>query len=234
MNRESNKFILIFASIMVVIVALVLSLAHEALKDTQNSNVEIDKKLQILRSININATNKEAEAEYDKLITDVFAVDIDGNKTAALPAEVFDIDMKEELAKPVQDRQYPVYAATIDNETKYIMALAGKGLWGDIWGYVSVNADGNTIYGADFGHAGETPGLGAEIATPAFSGQFAGKHLYQDGKFLSVAVVKKGKTDAERDYVDGISGGTLTGKGLDKMLFDSLEGYDNFLKKLKQ
>jgi Na+-transporting NADH:ubiquinone oxidoreductase subunit C len=220
---------------MVVIVALVLSLAHEALKDTQNSNIEIDKKLQILHSINVNSTNNEAKAEYDKLITGVFAVDIDGNKIAGFKEEeVFNIDMKAELAKPDRDRKYPVFAATIDNETKYVMALAGKGLWGDIWGYVSVNADGNTIYGADFGHAGETPGLGAEIATKPFSEQFIGKHLFKNGQFYSVAVVKKGKADAERDYVDGISGGTLTGKGLDKMLFDSLEGYGHFLKKLEQ
>jgi Na+-transporting NADH:ubiquinone oxidoreductase subunit C len=234
MNRESNKYILIFASIMVIIVALALSLVHETLKDTQTGNIEIDKKLQILRSINVNAANEAAKVEYDKLITDVFAIDIDGNKTSDSEDEVFAIDMKAELAKPVQERKYPVFTATINGKTKYIMALAGKGLWGDIWGYVSVNADGNTIYGADFGHAGETPGLGAEIALPAFGSQFIGKHLFQNEKFYSIAVVKHGKTDSERDYVDGISGGTLTGNGLDAMLFNSLEGYSVFLKKLEQ
>jgi Na+-transporting NADH:ubiquinone oxidoreductase subunit C len=234
MNRESNKFILIFASIIVVIVALALSLAHEALKDTQNRNVEIDKKLQILRSIHVNVSAKDAEKEYARLITAVFAVDTGGNKKADTPEAVFGIDMKTELAKPAEERRYPVFVAVIDGATKYVMALAGKGLWGDIWGYVSVNADGNTIYGADFSHAGETPGLGAEITNPLLSGQFAGKHLFRDGEFRSVAVVKKGKADVSRDYVDGISGGTLTGKGLDRALLNSLEGYSNFLKKIEQ
>ncbi|GAB6012120.1 NADH:ubiquinone reductase (Na(+)-transporting) subunit C [Viscerimonas tarda] len=234
MNRESNKFILIFASIMVIIVALVLSVAHELLKDKQNENVEIDKISQILRSINVKTTNDEAVATYNKLISDVYLIDSEGNKTAESKEVAFDTNLRAELAKPEKDRKYPVFVATIDGDTKYIMPLAGKGLWGDLWGYVAVNSDGNTIYGADFSHAGETPGLGAEIATPAFSSRFIGKQLFKAGEFQSVAIVKKGKTTADRDYVDGISGGTLTGKGVEQMLSGSLEGYSHFLKKLVQ
>lgn len=112
--------------------------------------------------------------------------------------------------------------------------MSGAGLWGAIWGYLAVEDDGSTIYGADFGHAGETPGLGAEIAQSAFGNQFVGKEIIKNGNFLSVAVVKPGQTDSRRDYVDGISGGTITSQGVDKMLLNSVGEYENFLMKLNR
>ena len=109
------------------------------------------------------------------------------------------------------------------------MALHGAGLWGPIWGYISVDADKNTVYGTDFSHASETPGLGAEITKPAFSGQFAGKQLFKGNEFKSIAVVKKGKSADGQDYVDGISGGTITSQGVSAMLYNSLNSYVQFL-----
>ncbi len=109
------------------------------------------------------------------------------------------------------------------------MALHGAGLWGPLWGYISVDSDKNTIYGADFSHQGETPGLGAEISKPAFSNKFKGKKIFMSGEFKSVAVVKPGKSVAGQDYVDGISGGTITSQGVSAMLFDSLSGYVKYL-----
>ncbi|MDR0749112.1 MAG: NADH:ubiquinone reductase (Na(+)-transporting) subunit C, partial [Tannerellaceae bacterium] len=134
-----------------------------------------------------------------------------------------------DVVKAFGQHTYPVFVARVDGQIKYIMALSGAGLWGPLWGYVSVNDDRNTIYGADFSHAGETPGLGAEIIMPSFSGQFAGKHIFAKGEFKSVAIVKPGKSAAGQDYVDGISGGTITSQGVDKMIFDSLQGYVRFL-----
>jgi Na+-transporting NADH:ubiquinone oxidoreductase subunit C len=87
----------------------------------------------------------------------------------------------------------------------------------------------DTVYGTDFSHEGETPGLGAEITKPAFSNQFKGKNLFRDGEFKSIAVVKAGKSAEGQDYVDGISGGTITSTGVSHMLFDSLSGYVKFL-----
>lgn len=109
------------------------------------------------------------------------------------------------------------------------MALHGAGLWGPLWGYLSVDGDKNTVYGADFSHQGETPGLGAEISKPEFSNEFKGKKLFVDGTFKSIAIVKPGKSVAGQDYVDGISGGTITSNGVGAMLFDSLSGYVKFL-----
>ena len=119
-----------------------------------------------------------------------------------------------------------------DGATKYVLPLAGMGLWGPIWGYVAIDSDGTTIYGAFFDHQGETPGLGAEITKPAFTDQFEGKEIFKSGQFLPVEVVKKGmKPEGDADYVDGISGGTITSKGVSAMLGDCLSPYRTYLEK---
>lgn len=111
--------------------------------------------------------------------------------------------------------------------------MYGAGLWGPIWGYVSVDADGSMIYGAYFAHQGETPGLGAEIEKQAFSGRFIGKHLLKDGAFYPVEVVKRGLAPrGSNDYVDGVSGGTITSKGVSAMIDNCLSPYSAFLKEL--
>lgn len=232
MNRDSNKYTIIFATIMVIVVALVLSLTHEALKGTQAKNQDMDKMAQILRSINVQTQGSKAEAEFEKLITDMYMIDEEGNKIPDSRDIAFDANLKVEMSKPLNERQYPVYVAEIDGSTKYIMALWGAGLWGPMWGYISVDGDGNTIFGADFDHDSETPGLGAEVSHSWFSDEFKGKHLFKEDRFKSIAVVKPGQTKSDQDYVDGISGGTITSHGVDQMLFNSLSGYKNFLIKI--
>jgi Na+-transporting NADH:ubiquinone oxidoreductase subunit C len=207
---------------MVVLVAVILAFASQSLKSFQKENEENDKRQQILRSINVQVPAKEAKAVFNELIEDSFLINEQGEKTEG---DAFASD----VVKAFAGKTYPVFVARIEGETKYILALSGAGLWGALWGYVSVNDDRNTIYGADFSHAGETPGLGAEIAAPSFSRQFAGKHVFMNGEFKSVAIVKPGKSVAGQDYVDGISGGTITSQGVHKMIFDSLSGYVHFL-----
>ena len=113
------------------------------------------------------------------------------------------------------------------------MPMYGAGIWGPILGYISVEEDGSTIYGAYFAHQGETPGLGAEIEKPAFTGQFAGKTLIKDSIFVPVTVVKAGQHPAgNADYVDGVSGGTITSKGVAAMLDNCLLPYKAFLESL--
>jgi Na+-transporting NADH:ubiquinone oxidoreductase subunit C len=110
----------------------------------------------------------------------------------------------------------------------------GAGLWGPIWGYLSIDADGKTIYGAYFAHQGETPGLGAEIEKPAFSSRFEGKQLFKDGRFIPIEVVKAGQRPAneEADYVDGVSGGTITSKGVSAMIGNCLTTYKAFFESI--
>jgi Na+-transporting NADH:ubiquinone oxidoreductase subunit C len=207
---------------MVVLVAVILAFTSQSLKSFQKENEENDKRLQILRSINVRVSADEAKATFSSLIEESFLVNESGER---VEGDAFASDVVKAFAQ----KTYPVFVARVDGQTKYILALSGAGLWGPLWGYISVNDDRNTIFGADFSHAGETPGLGAEIVTPAFSGKFAGKHVFVNGEFKSVAIVKPGKSAIGQDYVDGISGGTITSQGVDKMLFDSLQGYVHFL-----
>ena len=216
MNRDSNVYTVVYASVMVLLVAVVLAFTSQSLRSFQKKNEDNDKRQQILRSINVSVPANEAEAKYNELIKESFLVNENGEKV-------------EGDAFSATPEQHPVFVASVDGKTKYIMALSGAGLWGPLWGYLSVDNDKNTIFGTDFSHQGETPGLGAEIAKPAFSNEFKGKKLFVNGEFKSVAIVKPGKSVAGQDYVDGISGGTITSQGVDHMLFNSLNGYVKFL-----
>ena len=219
MNRDSNVYTVVYASVMVVLVAVLLAFTSQSLRKFQKANEDNDKRQQILRSINVSVSASEAETKYNELITDAFLVNANGEKVGDAAAAF----------AGTEENAYPVFVATVDGQTKYIMALHGAGLWGPLWRYISVDSDKNTIFGTDFSHKGETPGLGAEITKPAFSSQFAGKQIFKNGDFKSVAVVKPGKSVAGQDYVDGISGGTITSQGVDAMLSSSLSSYVKFL-----
>ncbi|KUK78584.1 MAG: NADH:ubiquinone oxidoreductase, Na translocating, C subunit [Proteiniphilum acetatigenes] len=217
---------------MVIIVALGLAFTHQALSERQTANVNIDKMQQILRSLNMDVSPAEAQQKYDELVKNAYLITLEGEKVEGSEGTspndpAFSTELDDERAAGL-----PVYEAEVDGSVKYIIPMQGTGLWGPIWGYLAVEADGSTIYGAEFGHQGETPGLGAEIATPSFRKQFTGKELIKEGSFRSVAVVKSGQTAAGRDYVDGISGGTITSKGVDAMLLNSVGKYSKFLMNL--
>lgn len=212
---------------MVILVALILAFTSQVLRPQQAKNEAIDKMRQILTSINIESTNATAESLYNEFITDAYVVNHRGEK---VDGNAFDTELVNELRKSEEERVYPVLEATIDGQKKYILSLRGAGLWGPLWGFICLNEDKSSIYGASFGHEGETPGLGAEIDKPFFAKEFVGKKIFNpEGTFTSVAIVKPGRTDNNRDYVDGISGGTITSQGVEAMLFSSLEAYKPFL-----
>jgi Na+-transporting NADH:ubiquinone oxidoreductase subunit C len=229
MNKESNSYTLIYAVITVIVVALLLAFTSQLLRPKQAQNEAIDKIRQILSSIHVASTNANAEQLYKEYITDTYLVNAQGEK---VQGDAFKTELAEELAKPEAERHYPVFEARIDGHINYILCMRGAGLWGPIWGYISLNEDKNTVYGASFGHEGETPGLGAEIERPEFGKKFVGKKFFNSsGAFTSIAVVKAGKTAQGQDYVDGISGGTITSQGVDVMLKASIGAYEPFLKK---
>ncbi|HQB77581.1 MAG TPA: NADH:ubiquinone reductase (Na(+)-transporting) subunit C [Tenuifilaceae bacterium] len=237
--KQSNLYIFVYASVMVVVVAAVLALASTSLRPAQQKNIDTEKRLDILKSVGAAAEVASAPSkdlyvseEYGKTIVDQYAVNVKGEKVDGV--DVFRLDLKVELDKPADQRVLPVYVANLsDGSTKYILPIRGRGLWGPIWGYISLNDDFNTIYGATFAHKAETPGLGAEISTPKFQEQFKGKTIFKDGKFVSVTVIKPGSAPLSDHTVDAISGGTITSKGLEAMLFDCLSGYQEFFKNQK-
>ncbi len=182
MNKESNRYIFIYSSVMVVVVAILLAVAALGLKPYQDKNVEIEKKLSILKAVgksiptDVANKNKWVEEQYAKYIVKSYVIDSIGELRTGIDA--FNVDMKAEVSKKGSDRNLPIFEFRNDDSTNlYIIPLRGKGLWGPIWGYVALEKDFNTISGSTFDHQGETPGLGAEINTPEFQAQFKGKQL---------------------------------------------------------
>ncbi len=233
MNRQSNTYTIIYAIILVVVVGVMLSVVYQALRPQQIENIENDTKRQILAAALISPAQGESVSDlYSKHITESYIVNTKGEKTAP-DVNPFDVNVSLEVKKPEAERLLPVFVCSTDAGTKYIVPVYGAGLWGPIWGYIAMDANGDSIYGAYFAHQGETPGLGAEIEKPAFSDQFKGKDIFSNsGEFQSVKVVKNGQEPAEGAYVHAISGGTITSQGVQKMLMNSLQPYTEFFKRL--
>ena len=208
--------------VIITIVSLLLSITSGSLRSFQEDNVRLDTKKQILNSLPGIELGEDAAATYAATIKEYNMLDAEGNVVKSLDP-VADFDIKAE------EGQFPMYVAEVNGETKYILPMNGAGLWGAIWGYMALNDDRNTVFGVFFNHAGETPGLGAEIVTEKFRKPFIGKELLKNGKFASIAIEKAGTKVEGRDQVDAISGGTITSKGVEAMLSSSLVNYENFL-----
>ena len=233
MNKQSNSYTILYIIVLVLVVGSALALTAMALKPRQQENADADKKRQILASVHVVAEASEIASTFDKYVTDQFIVNEKGER---IGDNAFAVNVANQSKESAAERQLPVYVCTMpgDGATKYILPVYGAGLWGPIWGYVALDADGSTVFGAYFAHQGETPGLGAEIEKPAFSDQFEGKQMFKDGRFLPVTVVKAGqKPLGDEDYVDAVSGGTITSKGVAAMLSDCLSPYKNFLETLR-
>lgn len=234
MNKQSNIYTVIYATVLVIVVGVVLSVVYQALRPKQIENIQNDTKRQILAAARIIPSKGETVSQlFDKYITSSYIVDMQGQKVDQ-KVNAFDVNVGLESKKAADKRLLPVFECTTDNGVKYIIPVYGAGLWGPIWGYVAFDNNGDTIYGAYFAHQGETPGLGAEIEKPAFCDQFEGKNIFSStGTFTSVAVSKLGKEPQGQAWVHAVSGGTITSQGVQKMLFDSLEPYTAFFKSLK-
>ena len=201
LNTNSNAYIIIYSAILVVIVAFLLAFVFQALKPMQDANVALDIKKQILYSLNIrNLDGAEAEAKYAEVV-------------------------KEEAQKD----GLTYFNVEVDGQKKYVFPLKGMGLWGGISGFISVDDDLNTIYGAYFNHESETAGLGAEIKdSQAWQEKFQGKKIADESGNIAIAVVKKVENPASQ--VDCVTGATLTSNGVSDMLRDGLKQYVELLK----
>ncbi|MDP3436259.1 MAG: NADH:ubiquinone reductase (Na(+)-transporting) subunit C [Bacteroidales bacterium] len=211
MDTNKNLYTILYATGMVVVVAVVLAFASSLLKERQQRNVEIERKQMILRSVHLAADantveDKDSyiEQEYAKYITDSSITE--------------------------GEKQLTLYICKIESgERFYILPLHGVGLWGPVWGYISLKGDFNSVYGATFDHKSETPGLGAEISTNEFSNQFENKRIFDEkGDYVSVQVVKGGAKEGNYHQVDAISGGTITSKAVEDMLLKNIREYMNF------
>ena len=202
LNTNSNIYTFVYMTVVVIIVAVLLAVVSQALAPKQQANILLDKQKQILGALKVDYTNAD-------------------------PAEVYYTLVQDTLNYGEQE----VYVANLNGAVKYILPLSGKGLWGGIGGYLALDEDQNTIYGVNFNHESETPGLGAKIVELPFREQFEGKHIRNAaGEVVSVAVLKAGKHADGQEQVDAISGATITSSGVSTMLEVNLAEYAEFLK----
>lgn len=208
--REDTRT-LIFAATVCIVVSLLLSVTAAVLKPAQVANAKLDENKNIIKAFGIDISDKIAW-------------------TPEKIAETFENNISESTSDGLR-----IYAWTedgADKPSKYAFPIKGKGLWGDIYGYLSLQSDLETIAGISFYKHIETPGLGAEIEKAWFQNQFKGKILYDDGVPTEFSVVKGGQP--LNDYsVDGISGATLTGKGVQTFIRKDAATYADYFKQLK-
>ena len=201
MKRDinSNGYIFLYATVLVVVVAVLLTVTALWLQPFQDRNEKNEKRINILTAAGIPDVNaKNAALLFEKHCTDEFLLDENGN--------------------PTEDEGLPVFV--IDRQTS-VIPMKGNGLWGPISGYLAIAADGNTIVGANFDHKSETPGLGGEITTEKFQGQFTGKQIIDNGRIVPVEF-------------DAITGATKTSNGVKDMIDNTLKIYSGYLKKFSE
>ncbi len=252
MDKNSNAYIFIYASVMVVLVAVVLTSANLALKPLQEKNKQNEKMINLLSSIGVEADAKDAATLYGEHLVKEVVVDKDGNELSVYSngkfesgdIRAFNINLKTALKNIEKNNEYtlPLFVMQKDGKQYFVIPVYGKGLWGPIWGNIALESDKTTIFGVNFGHEGETPGLGAQIATPptegkiVFSDEFKNKKIFDEsGEFTSVKVIKGGVASQNIvkpiHGVDAISGSTLTSNGVSNMIHDCLINYINYFKK---
>ena len=229
MDRNSNTYTFIFAIIMVVVVAAALAFTATTLKPLQAENVRQEKMQNILSTIGINVSRTEASEQFSDFVKEELALNFDG--TVNTEVDAFKIELMKETKKPSDKQAFPLYIAEKEGKKFYVIPLFGAGLWKEIWGYVALDEDKNTIVGASFDHAGETAGLGAEINQSWYEDQYIGKTILdENNNFVSVTAVKSGATADPKHSVDAISGGTITSDGVSDMLAERLGNYLPYFK----
>jgi Na+-transporting NADH:ubiquinone oxidoreductase subunit C len=213
---------ILFALLTAVVCSFLLTAASAGLKPFQAENVEVDQKKNILKAVGWIQEDKKYSHD---MIKKGYAASI--QEVRISPDGVI-VDEGESPEKIL-----PVYVYMKNGQiASYIIPINSRGLWGKIMGYLALRNDGSTIAGFTVYKHNETPGLGGEIEKRWFQKNFEGKKILdRDGSFVSISIAKGALSpsfpeDKRPNYVDGISGATLTGKYLTAGLKDTLLDYE--------
>ena len=219
---------IIFAAVLSIVCGSLLTLASTGLKEYQLKNIALDKQKNILKSVGLI---KEDKALSKDTIEELY--------TNSIRQMWVDFEGKIVPKQQKGTKDLPVYLHVKNgNIQSYIIPVDSRGLWGRISGYLALKKDGVTVSGFSVYNHSETPGLGGEIEKRWFQKNFAGKKIIDDrGKLVSVAIAKGRVADKipesrQKNFVDGISGATLTGKFLSEGLNLTLIEYTPLLKKI--
>lgn len=246
--QQSNAYIITFSIILTVVLGLLLSGTSQVLGPLQKKAEELDTRKQILGAVVPGESLKKMKANevldfYEKRISSI-VVDIQGNKVETAPDGSAMVAEKVNVGKnykmPAENRVFPVFIfhaeGNPDAVESYILPVYGAGLWDEIWGYVALKTDLNTIAGVTFSHKGETPGLGARITSADIQARYQGKEIFDETGALQAVSMQKGEGkdyDADKHKVDGMSGATITANGVNNMVKNYLQYYNAFLEKTK-
>jgi Na+-transporting NADH:ubiquinone oxidoreductase subunit C len=236
--QQSNLYIIIYSAVLTIVCGGLLALASEGLKEKQQFNIDMEQKKNILSTVITLKEGEDVNAVYAKRVK-AYVVDFQGEVKAGMQPK--DVNLAAEYKKTPDQRLLPVYEFRNESDstkTDYVvLPVFGYGLWNNIWGFLALQADLNTIQGVKFQHAGETPGLGARIETDQdVQDRYKGKQIYEQGKLVSVTMMKGEGLDYSDNphQVDGMSGATLTAKGVNNMLKDYLAAYTKYMEKNKK
>ena len=259
MDTNKNTYTVIYTIVLVAVVATILAVVSMGLKNRQQTNIKVEKQMNILNCAGLASDaktvadrNKYVQEEFDKYIAEAQIVNNEGEivenftekigdceafKVAA--ADQYDIMRKidgtmDQAAKDAlaKDLKLPVFICkNPDGSKNYILSGYGSGLWGPIWTYIAVKEDGK-IAGALFDHASETPGLGGEIVTDKFRSQFTDKAILENGEIIPITVVKGGNANAKANEINAISGATITSKAVQTMIANWMNYYKPYLQKI--
>ena len=225
---RSDAYTIVFTTIITVILGLGLSYTADSLRERQILNEELDIKKNILSVLGYKQdtpwTNEEVQSLYDSNINEI---------------RIDEVGLVLDEVDKSGNFSYTIYQSSENNKvTGYAIPIAGKGLWGTMYGYFAIEPDAETVKGITFYKHKETPGLGAEVDKDWFKNNFIGKKLTdKNGELVSIEVVKGyvSKTDPEALHkVDGISGATITGTGLTTFLKSDLEKYEPYFARVRR
>ena len=232
-NKNSTSYTISFAVVLVVICGGFLAFLSSSLKARQTANVKNEKRQYILSAAgayDISVLKKMEQSEIESIFNEAVDSKILDFNGKVVEGEAFDIDIVKEYKTTIgkeKARKYPLFVYKNQDDTKYVIPMAGNGLWGPVWGFIAINSDKNTIVDVVFDHKSETPGLGAKITDPSFTDLFTNspKHIVtKEGVYKGVNVVKGGVKNPEHE-INAIAGATITSKGVGKMLQEGFKPY---------
>ncbi|MCH7398649.1 NADH:ubiquinone reductase (Na(+)-transporting) subunit C [Belliella sp. DSM 107340] len=246
--QQSNGYIITFSVILTVVLGLLLSGTSQVLGPIQKKAQDLDNKKQILGAVmapeDLRAMSPEEVLEYYESRIASKVVDIEGNEVEkdsegnSIVAE--SVDVGKNYKKSPEDRLYPIFIyheeGNEDAVDSYILPVYGAGLWDEIWGYLALQTDLNTVEGVTFSHKGETPGLGARITENNVQARYQGKKIFDESGELRAVIMQKGEGkdyDGEEHKVDGLSGATITANGVNDMLKNYISYYESYIEKKK-
>ncbi len=231
--RQSNLYIILYSAGLTIFCGAILAFASISLKDKQDANIALEQKGNILATV----VSLEEDAPIEKIYAQRirgFVLDYNGNEVAGVPSKIV---VAAEYKKKPEERLLPVYEFINETDSTKVEAVVlpvfGYGLWNNIWGFVALESDFNTVRGVKFAHAGETPGLGARIEADEIQSRYKGKKIFESEALISIVMMKGEGMDYANNLhkVDGMSGATLTAKGVNNMLKDYFACYEKYLKK---